>query len=222
MKFLPNKPIRLKSLVVLAVVFALGLPFIVNAATECSVGNTSGLKVNGQCVFFSKGEDMYSEYGCSAQNPSGYGVSMFPCPKELLTAYDEKISAEQAKIDAEKKEAERLADEQLNKKIQDAVAEQIKQNEKKDPVQTVPAQASAILEPTKNSQPTTTSIPIEIKAKPTIPVESISKDSSNGSGFSASTSVDTVPNNQKEIAPVSLWSRFSVFVSRLNPFSWFK
>lgn len=200
--------------------FALSTPSFASAATECNAGNVFSAYVDGRCVYFSKGD---GPDVCNAKNPSGYGYLTFSCPEEFLRKYNEKITVDQAKIDAARKEAERIADEELDKKIQDAIAEHDKQQTKASNDQSVPVQ-TVIVEPTVNPQPTASKTAVEVKTNPapasnTVkPASTASEDSLDASVTPAPVPVDVIPAEKK----TSLWEHFSGFFSRLNPFSWFK
>lgn len=216
---------RLPLIPVLIALLALSTPISTSAATECSVGNMSGIKVNGQCVYFTKGDDPYSKYGCSANNPSGYGVSQFPCPEELLKAYEKNAASEQEKINTEQKENEQRSEEELDKKIREAVEEYAKEQEKIGDNQTPSTQVPATAQTTAVPQQTKSVSPIEsATAAPSVPIPETSalEGGLENSGILTSTSVPAVSNFQDETKPVPLWVRVSSFLSRLNPFSWFK
>ncbi len=223
--------IRLLLIPILIALSTLSAPLSTKAATECAVGNMSGLKVNGQCVYFTKGDDAYSAYGCSANNPNGYGVSQFPCPQELIKMWEDKKAAEQKAILDKHEEAKRLADEELDKKIQQAVEEKLKQQEKirqeearND--QVVPTQApvitTPIVVPTVSPQPTSPSVPVKVITKTLLvptPAKDVSEENIENPIVSESAPVDVVPSSEKK---PSVWANLSGFFSRLNPFSWFK
>lgn len=208
---------RSRNLAVFSIVFLLSTPIFVSAATECTDRNVFGAKIDGRCVYFSKGDGPNI---CTADKPGGYGVSTFSCPEEFLRKYEEKVAAEQEKIDAEQKEKEQQEEEELNEKIREAVEEQLKEQEKVRNDEVVSTQIPAVVIPVIAPKPISPQVPVEIinKTTPT-PNSDIPAENLENNAIAEFVATEAVQNNEIK---TSLWTHITGFLSRLNPFGWFK
>lgn len=101
------------------------IPVTTYAAQDCGAG---GYLVDDKCIFFSKGDDVYSEQGCIESKAPYPGYKSIPCPNELIDVLEQENADILAEEQAKQEEENRLEDERVEliveRKLQELAVEE--------------------------------------------------------------------------------------------------